>query len=106
MAEEPIVLPLRMTNEFVYCPLLYWLEYVGREFAHSPETLDGQRVHRNVDRPASGPLPDRDEEFAATRSVTLSSESLGIVGTLDIGETDGGEACPVDYKRGKVQVHQ
>ncbi len=97
------LLPLRMINEFVYCPRLFWLEYVDREFEHSPETVDGLRVHRNVDRPTSAALPDDDEApFGAVRSLSLSSERLGISGSLDIAEFEAGEACPVDYKRGRV----
>jgi CRISP-associated protein Cas1 len=102
-ADDPALIPLRMVNEFVYCPRLFWLEYVDREFEHSPETVDGLRVHRNVDRPSSAVLPEGDDApFGAVRSLALSSESLGITGTLDMAEFEAGEACPVDYKRGRV----
>lgn len=96
------LLPLRMVNEFVYCPRLFWLEYVGREFADSHDTVDGQRVHRNVDRPSATPLSSDEEFVGEVRSVTLSSPKLGIVGKLDIVEGEGGEVFPVDYKRGRV----
>jgi CRISPR-associated protein Cas1 len=101
MADEAAQIPLRMVNEFVYCPRLFWLEYVDREFADSYDTVDGRRVHRNVDRPSVGAMED-DEELRDLRSVTLSSERLGVVGTLDLVERAAGEAIPVDYKRGRV----
>ncbi len=102
MTSDPELLPLRMVNEFVYCPRLFWLEHVGGEFAHSYDTVDGQRVHRNVDKPTTSALPAYAEFDGQARSVTLSSPTLGIVGTLDIVEGDGGEVYPVDFKRGRV----
>lgn len=38
MTEETSLLPARMVNEFVYCPRLFWLEHVEREFASSHDT--------------------------------------------------------------------
>jgi CRISPR-associated protein Cas1 len=98
----PELIPARMVNEFVYCPRLFWLEYVEREFESSYDTVDGSRIHRRVDRP-SGELPDEivDMRSAAT-SVELSSERLGVVAKIDVVEADGGQAVPVDFKRGKV----
>lgn len=103
MADEPALLPLRMVNEYVYCPRLFWLEYVDRSFADSHDTVDGQHTHRNVDRQgeAAMPLPDEDASLAV-RSVSLSSELLGITGTIDLVDYDSGQVSPVDYKRGKA----
>lgn len=108
MADEESLLPLRMVNEWVYCPRLFWLEHVGREFAESHDTLDGARVHRNVDRQKNGKLGAEDGDSFESRSVTLSSERLGIIGTLDIVEGAGNVAVPIDYKRGVVpkNVHR
>jgi CRISPR-associated protein Cas1 len=91
-----------MINEFVYCPRLFWLEYVDRSFAESHDTLDGSRVHRLVDRPSEKPAPEPGGEAPATRSLSLSSELLGITGIVDVVEYIDGEARPVDYKRGRV----
>jgi len=30
----PDLLPGRMVNEYVYCPRLFWLEYIERELEH------------------------------------------------------------------------
>ena len=47
----PEVIPARMVNEFAYCPRLFHLEWVGREWADNADTADGDRQHRRVDRP-------------------------------------------------------
>ncbi len=96
------LIPVRMVNEFVYCPRLAWLEWVAGEWADSSDTVDGRFRHRRIDRPG-GELPAAPEEHAAihARSVTLGSEALGIVGKLDLVEGEGARVTPVDYKRGK-----
>src|SRR5215207_4866915 len=80
-AETPLV-PVRMVNEWVYCPRLAFLEWVDGEWADSGDTEEGRRAHVRVDGgggklPASAEIDDR-PDFAA-RSVTLSSERLGII---------------------------
>lgn len=106
------LLPVRMVNEYDYCPRLAYLEWVQGEWADSADTVDGRYRHRRVDKPGgkmseknsdSGEPSDDDEEperFHA-RSITLSSNRLGIVAKLDLVEGDGNVVVPVDYKRGK-----
>ncbi len=43
-------LPARMINEAVYCPRLFYLMHVEGQFAHNAETVDGESVHRRVDK--------------------------------------------------------
>ena len=43
-------LPARMINEAVYCPRLFYLMHVEGQFAHNSETVDGDSVHRRVDK--------------------------------------------------------
>jgi hypothetical protein len=43
VAEEPL-LPVRMLNEFAYCPRLAYLEWVQSEFADSADTVEGRSV--------------------------------------------------------------
>ncbi len=97
---EPI--PARMINEFAYCPRLFYLEYVQREWSESADTLDGSFVHRRVDK-ENGKLPEKTEEKTEihARSVWLGSESLNVSAKIDVLEADGEIATPVDYKRGK-----
>lgn len=95
-------IPVRMVNEFVYCPRLAYLEWVQGEFAHSADTIEGAIKHKRVDK-ESGSLPESPEaeEKIHARSVTLSSTRLGITAKLDLVEGEGIRVVPVDYKRGK-----
>lgn len=100
--DTPALLPARMINEYVYCPRLFWLEHVEREFEESYDTVDGERVHRRVDK-AHGELPDNiDEMKREVTSVEFSSQALGVVAKLDLVRTDGDQAIPIDYKRGTI----
>lgn len=104
--EEPV--PARMLNEFTYCPRLAYLEWVQHEWDDNPDTLDGEFVHRNADKPDRRPLPKPDEtdeddpDKFHQRSVRLEDEELGLIAVVDILEVDGTVATPVDYKRGKA----
>src|SRR5437879_10446416 len=78
-AETPLV-PVRMVNEWVYCPRLAFLEWVDGEWADSGDTEEGRRAHVRVDAgggklPTSAEIDDK-PDFTA-RSVTLASERLG-----------------------------
>ncbi len=98
----PLV-PARMVNEWVYCPRLAYLEWVEGEWAESADTAEGKRVHARVDK-GGGRLPDPDEldeEMAQARSVTLSSERLGVIAKIDVVEVADGIVMPVDFKKGK-----
>ena len=97
------LIPARMLNEVVYCPRLYYLEHVAREWEESADTLAGKRVHRRVDGKAS-PLPAAEAlpEDLKARSVTASSEAEGIIAKLDLVEARDGSVRPVDYKRGSA----
>ena len=103
-ADVPPLVPARMVNEYVYCPRLAYLEWVQGEWADSSDTVEGRHAHRRVNR-EGGSLPAAaDVEAAAkvhARSVTLSSDRLGIIARMDLIESDGGRVAPVDYKRGK-----
>ena len=101
--DQPYV-PARMVNEFQYCPRLAYLEWVQGEWAESADTVEGRGVHRRVDR-GSGELPEAaaigEEERLHARSVTLSSDRLGLIARLDLIEVEDGAVAPVDYKRGR-----
>jgi CRISPR-associated protein Cas1 len=99
----PDLIPARMVNEFVYCPRLFYLEWVQGEFTHSADTLEGAAVHRRVDK-EQGPLPEAaelsPEERVAARGVLLSAPNLGLIARIDLIEGEGGVVRPVDYKKG------
>jgi CRISPR-associated protein Cas1 len=92
------LLPARMINEFVYCPRLFYLEWVEARFADNDDTRLGQQVHRKVDvESGAAPLPE-EGELRRARSITISSERLGVIAKIDLVEGDGGSVVPVDYK--------
>ncbi|MEA2904750.1 MAG: CRISPR-associated exonuclease Cas4 [Alphaproteobacteria bacterium] len=102
-AETPLV-PVRMVNEYVYCPRLAFLEWVDSEWADSGDTEEGRRAHVRVDA-GGGKLPapaeiDDKPDFVA-RSVTLASEALGIIAKMDLIEGEDGTVTPIDTKKGK-----
>jgi CRISPR-associated protein Cas1 len=95
----PELLPARMVNEFTYCPRLFFYEWVEGLFAHSADTLEGRWQHKRVDEPG-GKLEAEEGERIHARSVTLSSERLRVIATLDVVEGEGNRVTPIDYKRG------
>ncbi|OGA64932.1 MAG: CRISPR-associated protein Cas4 [Betaproteobacteria bacterium RIFCSPLOWO2_12_FULL_65_14] len=102
LSPEAPFIPVRMVNEYVYCPRLAYLEWVQGEFAHNADTIEGAIKHRRVDK-GEGALPEqpKDDEAIHARSVSLSSARLGIVAKIDLVEGEGTRVTPVDYKRGK-----
>ncbi len=103
-AAVPDLLPARMLNEYAYCPRLFYLEWVEAEWADSADTEEGRLRHRRVDL-EQGSLPEAKNveggDAGVARSVTLSSEALGLIARIDLVETDGETVSPVDYKRGE-----
>ena len=103
-ADTPPLVPARMVNEYVYCARLAYLEWVQGEWADSSDTVEGRHAHRRVNRDGGALPAPADVEHATklhARSVTLSSDRLGLIARMDLIESDGGRVAPVDYKRGK-----
>ena len=98
----PDYLSARMLNEFSYCPRLFFYEWVDGIFEESVDTIEGKNQHRHVDEKATGlPVPeDLGDDTLRSRSVTLSSESNGVIARMDLVEAAGGLVTPVDYKHG------
>ncbi len=101
--ELPDLVPARMLNEFVYCPRLFFYEWVEGVFRHNADTVDGAQKHEKGDEKEDAlPAPDEIEgEVFKARGVMLSSERLGLIAKMDMIEAAGGAVTPVDYKRGK-----
>jgi len=55
-AEELQTIPARMLNEFVYCPRLFFYEFVEGVFVESADTLRGTAIHQRVDT-GNGEMP-------------------------------------------------
>jgi len=100
----PDYLPARMLNEFVYCPRLFYYEWVEGVFAHNRETVEGALRHSKVDQGKGELTPAAElpaEGAIHSRSVTLASDTYALIAKLDVIEAEGGVVTPVDYKRGK-----
>src|SRR5204862_2096206 len=98
----PDYLPARMLNEFVYCPRLFFYEWVEEVFAESGDTVEGSLRHETI-RGRAAALPaagDAGGEKIHARSVTLSSDRLKLIAIIDLVEGTGAAVTPVDYKRG------
>jgi CRISPR-associated protein Cas1 len=118
----PDYLPARMVNEFVYCPRLFFYEWVDGVFRESVDTLEGKFQHKRVDAKAGKfPKPEEaaGEERIHSTSVTLSSEKHRVITKIDLLEVANQEASvaspesqipspqprllvtPIDYKHGR-----
>ena len=100
--QVPDYLPARMLNEFVYCPRLFFYEWVEGVFAHSADTLGGGFRHDAIDAKTDAlPPPEEiDGEPLRARSVMLSSDEHGLIAKIDIVEVEDGVVSPIDYKYG------
>jgi CRISPR-associated protein Cas1 len=130
--DPPEPLPVRMLNEFVYCPRLFYYEHVEGVFQHNADTRRGAALHKRVDAgkgdlPAAPAPADAGEsqisnlksqipaapvpapEVIHSRSVSLSSDRLGVTAKMDLVEVRRERegdllsplvVCPVDYKIG------
>jgi len=74
------VIPARMLNEFVYCPRLFYYEFVEGVFVESADTIRGKTLHRRVDS-GTGDLPP----------AKVKKPRVVAAGTLDLplGEAQG-----------------
>jgi CRISPR-associated protein Cas4 len=107
--ESQPVMPVRRLNNYVYCPRLFYFQWVENIFQESADTVAGSHVHRNVDAPSrleeekAKALSDNLPEGAKLRSLRLESETLGIVGVMDLVEGGPDGAQIVDYKKGSAR---
>src|SRR5437870_13907947 len=91
-AETPDYLPARMLNEFVYCPRLFYYEWVEGVFAHSVDTVAGSFRHQKLERKDDALKPAEEAEARErihSRSVTLSSEQHKLIAKMDLIEGEG-----------------
>lgn len=100
----PDILPIRMVNEFVYCPRLFYYEFVEGVFVHNADTLRGAAQHKRQDAGKGSLEASGEPERIHARTVQLGSEELGVVAKLDLvegrQENGGSVYSPVEYKKG------
>lgn len=90
------------------------LEPEGVDTPPAPPKRPGQTKHVQAatlfeetdtdDKTVDEPREVNDEETRSTvhaRSITLSSDSLGVIAKLDLAEAQGNHVTPIDYKRGR-----
>ncbi|NLE66715.1 MAG: CRISPR-associated endonuclease Cas1 [Lentisphaerae bacterium] len=92
-------------HQYAYCPRRMHLMYMDGRWDDNLYTDEGRAAHRRTDAadavlPEPTPGADGDPPPTVARSVSLSSPVLGLSGKLDLVETEGAEALPVDTKRG------
>src|SRR5258708_358502 len=90
-AATPDYLPARMLNEFVYCPRLFYYEWVEGVFVENRETVEGALRHSNLDARANALASAEeltDDDHVHARSVTLSSNSHRLIAKIDLVEAE------------------
>ncbi|MCY2987589.1 MAG: CRISPR-associated endonuclease Cas1 [Planctomycetota bacterium] len=105
---EADYLPARMLNELTYCPRLFYYEHVDGVFADNQETVEGTLRHSGLDAREDGlPPPEALAEGGRSvraRSVTLSSDTYGVIAKMDLIECHVGSAVPPDAAAPAVPV--
>jgi CRISP-associated protein Cas1 len=96
------LIPARALNQVTYCPRLYFLEYVEGVMPTNAHVEDGLFQHRRVNDPDLENKTRKDGDVLKTRSVSLSSEALGLTAKLDLLEESGRGVYPVEHKRGSA----
>src|SRR5262245_25782755 len=99
-SSDTLLIPVRALNQVTYCPRLYYLQYIDCVMPTNEHVEAGLHDHRRVDDPALANRTRKEDDAVRSRGVHLSSEALGLTGTLDVIEERGGEACPVETKHG------
>ena len=70
----PEAIPARMLNEFVYCPRLFFYEFVEGVFVENADTVRGKSLHRRVDTDG-GALPPASSGKSKTKR--MKAEDAG-----------------------------
>lgn len=96
---------VRNLHNFIYCPRLFYFQWVENIFEQNADTVAGSHVHRNVDAPSKLDNPQELglPEGAKLKSLRLESESLGLVGMVDIVESGPDGIEIIDYKKGSAR---
>ncbi|MGI0085828.1 MAG: CRISPR-associated protein Cas4, partial [Nitrososphaerales archaeon] len=100
----------RNVAEYAYCPRLFYFMEVEGIHLPSPDTELGKAVHKKVDKPSRRREKPAEEDSTdgtepkVVRSLTLTSERLGLTATLDLAEIEDDRATPIEYRKGRPRV--
>lgn len=98
---EPPLLPIRRLSNFVYCPRLFYFQWVENIFVDNEDTIEGGYVHRRVDNPTKDLVPgDGKDGSFNTRSLAFDSIKYKISGVIDLVDCEDGKLIIVEYKKG------
>lgn len=98
---QPPHMPVRRLHNYVYCPRLFYLQWIENIFLPSEDTVLGSAIHKRTDKPNTLQQDDLQQEGGVLRSIALSSDTLQLSGVADIVETDNeGKRYLLDYKKG------
>lgn len=102
--EIPNLLPVRRLHNYLYCPRLFYLQWVENLFVDNEDTIKGSSIHHRVDEPNRLKQEAFQGSNGTLRSIALSSDILGLTGVVDLLEEDEqGSRKLVDYKKGYPQ---
>jgi len=99
-AEPSPLMPVRRLHNFLYCPRLFYYQWVENLFVENEDTVEGSTTHRNVDKPSHFTDEMDLAERSSVRSLHLSSDHLGLTGKIDVLEDMGEGRELIDYKKG------
>jgi len=108
LASQP-PMPVRRLHNYMYCPRLFYLQWVENLFEENADTVTGSSIHRQSDQPSrfdderTAALREGMPEGTRLRSLRIESETLGMIGMIDVLEGTETGTCVVDYKKGAAR---
>jgi CRISPR-associated endonuclease Cas1/CRISPR-associated protein Cas4 len=104
--EDMPPMPVRRLQNYAYCARLFYYQWVEDLFVENADTVGGTATHRQTDKPSALPEDPKELELpegARLRSLQLESETLGLVGKIDVveGTSEGIEV--IDHKKGAAR---
>ena len=102
ISTQPLM-PIRRLHNYVYCPRLFYLQWVENLFEENADTVAGSSLHNQVDKP-SRLTSDQIEipDGKRLRSLKLQDEKLGLLGVIDLLEGDEDSIQLIEYKKGSA----
>ena len=108
-SEGTPLMPVRRLHNFVYCPRLFYYQWVEGVFIENSDTVDGSLIHCRADKPGrmTTDLQGMDlPEGTVLRSLQVDNIGLGLTGKIDVCELGENGVEIVDYKKGVARRDQ